>query len=368
MVIQNLQIIDQFIEAEGTLGEIKHYFHMSHKVHGRPKTFDFDEVTTKNKDLLHIPLRSKCESLYDPVTNFFENKLTEQEIEENKRITRKRFLSDSLILYAKKAELFSDFELYAEHDTNMELSDDHDNDSGTHDEPDDSILDELTDNQVKLAEAEAGETQTRDLNSSANVENVHNNINEDKGKRKIHDDENRHNSTNDASSKKTESHKIIKNKLCKTKNSVGDQISGPIKSTNKYFNTRSIKLRLNKTKYTPIKIKENLALTFNICRNFGKSNLRLPNGHLENEDVGDETEDGTVEGSLGMKSTLNDPNGLQYLTKEENSPKYSISTEEEKLSHKESQFKFCVTNVSNGLLVEQDGSKIYGIISDINED
>ena len=78
--------------------------------------------------LLHILLRSKFESLYDSVTNFFENKLTEEEIKENNRTTRKRFLSDSLRLYAKKAELLSDFELYTEHDTNMELSDEQDND------------------------------------------------------------------------------------------------------------------------------------------------------------------------------------------------------------------------------------------------
>ena len=154
MMLQNLQIIDKFIEAERALGEVKHYFHMLHKVHGRPKTFNFDEMATRNKNLLHISLRSKCESLYNPVTNFFENKLTEQEIEENKHTTRRRFLSDSLILYAKKAELFSDLELYAEHDTNMELSEEHDNDYRTYDKPDDSILDELTDNQVGLAEVD----------------------------------------------------------------------------------------------------------------------------------------------------------------------------------------------------------------------
>ena len=134
---------------------------------------------------------------------------------------------------------------------------------------------------------------------------------------------------------------------------------------NKYSSTRPIKLGLSKTKYTAIKTKENVTLTFSLCGNFGKANLRLPNGHLEA--VEDKTEDGTVKESLSLKSTLNDPNGVQYLTKEENSSKYSISTVEEKLSLKESQFKFCVTNVSNGLLVEQDGSKIYGIISDINE-
>ena len=49
------------------------------------KTFDFDEMANKNIYLLHISLRSKFESLYDSVTNFFENKLTEQEIKENNR-------------------------------------------------------------------------------------------------------------------------------------------------------------------------------------------------------------------------------------------------------------------------------------------
>ena len=364
MMLQNLQIIDKFIEAERALGEVKHYFHMLHKVHGRPKTFNFDEMATRNKNLLHISLRSKCESLYNPVTNFFENKLTEQEIEENKHTTRRRFLSDSLILYAKKAELFSDLELYAEHDTNMELSEEHDNDYRTYDKPDDSILDELTDNQVGLAEVEVGEAQKRDLNSSSNVENMHNSINEGNGKKKTHDDENRHNSTNEASPKKTECHKLIKSKSC---NNVDVENLFDLSNLmcNKYSSTRPIKLGLSKTKYTAIKTKENVTLTFSLCGNFGKANLRLPNGHLEA--VEDKTEDGTVKESLSLKSTLNDPNGVQYLTKEENSSKYSISTVEEKLSLKESQFKFCVTNVSNGLLVEQDGSKIYGIISDINE-
>ena len=243
----------------------------------------------------------------------------------------------------------------------MELSEEHDNDYRTYDKPDDSILDELTDNQVDLAEVEVGEAQKRDLNSSSNVENMHNSINEGNGKKKTHDDENRRNSRNEASPKKTEYHKLIKSKSC---NNVDVENLFKLSNLmcNKYSSTRPIKLGLSKTKYTPIKTKENVTLTFSLCGNFGKASLRLPNGHLEA--VEDKTEDGTVKESFSMKSTLNYPNGAQYLTKEENS---SISTVEEKLSLKESQFKFCVTNVSNGLLVEQDGSKIYGIISDINE-
>ena len=351
MVLENLQIIDKFFEAERALYEVKHYFHMSHKLYGRLKTFDFDEMANKNIYLLHISLRSKFESLYDSVTNFFENKLIEQEIKENNRTTRKRFLSDSLRRYAKKAELLSDFELYTEHDTNMELSDEQDNDSGTYDEPDAIILDELTDNQVELAEVEVGEIQTKDLDNFANVENMHNSINEGKGKKKTHNDENRHNSANDTSSKKIESHKIIKNKLCKTNNSVEVQISGPTKNPvdtenifqlsnrmcNKYSNTRSIKLGFSQTQHTSIKTGENVTLTFSLCKNVGKSNLRSPNGHLEA--VGDQTKESTVKESLCIKSTFNDPNGLQNLTKEENSPKYFIYTEEGKLSNKESQRK-----------------------------
>ena len=45
MVLENLQIIDKFFEA---LDEVKHYFHMSHKLYGRLKTFDFDEMANKN--------------------------------------------------------------------------------------------------------------------------------------------------------------------------------------------------------------------------------------------------------------------------------------------------------------------------------
>ena len=85
MVLENLQIIDKFFEAERALDEVKHYFHMSHKLYGRLKTFDFDEMANKNIYLLHISLHSKFESLYDSVTNFFENKLSEQEIKENNR-------------------------------------------------------------------------------------------------------------------------------------------------------------------------------------------------------------------------------------------------------------------------------------------
>lgn len=104
-MLQNISLIDKFLEADGSLRHLQNVQEINMRTKVRPYTIASDTIYTKINSYTRL---HKCESCHE-LSQFFEFPDIEKSIAMRKLSIRNRFLSSSLRRYIVKEDLLHSF-------------------------------------------------------------------------------------------------------------------------------------------------------------------------------------------------------------------------------------------------------------------